>query len=299
MAPNGPDAMVRTYLPVFCGLVLASWCLGAQAQVTRCTDARTGKVAYTDGLCNGGETAREVTIRPAPEEVLRHQRLYEEALERSRQPLRASHGAAQADAQPAFTDHAPRQYDYARSPGCADSRGAYNLLRIQQNHRSTREYAPLKEDAERRVDMDCMGPEAYAERERQREQDRREQEFREAALRRENDLRDQLERDHRYHQERERERDKERQREREQAQREQAQREQADRERREREREYARREQEQRVQQAEREREQVRREQMERDRRAAADRARSESRPVQSGLGLPQSGWRGSLRYSP
>lgn len=286
--------MTRAHPFVFCACAVLLWG-SAQAQVTRCTDARTGKVSYTDGLCNSGEAAREVAIRPGPEEVLRHQRLYEEALERSRQQLRASHGAAQADAQPAFTDHAPRQYDYARSPGCAGSRGAYDLLRIQKNHRSTREYAPLKEDAGRRMDMDCMGPEAYAERERQREQDRREKEFREAALRRENDLREQLERDHRYHQERERERDKERQREREQAQREQA-----DRERREREREYARREQEQRVQQqAEREREQVRRDQMERDRRAAADRARNESRPVQSGLGLPQSGWRGSLRSSP
>lgn len=284
------------------GLCTAWLCLGAQAQVTRCTDARTGKVAYTDGLCSSGEAAHEVKIRPAHEELLRLQQAHAEALERSRQRLQADHGAAQADArraadlQRALTEYAPRQYDYARSPGCADTRGAYDLLRIQQNHRSTREYAPLKESAQQRMDMDCMGPEAYAERERQREQDRREKEYREAALRRENDLRDQLERDHRLHQERERERDRERQRERE---REQAQREQADRERRDRERDHARREQEQRVQQAQREREQARRDQIDRDRRAAADRERNQSRSVQSGLSPAPTGWRGSIRSSP
>ncbi|EJE49483.1 hypothetical protein PMI14_05962 [Acidovorax sp. CF316] len=274
------------------GLCTAWLCLGAQAQVTRCTDARTGKVAYTDGTCNSGEATHAVTIRPAPEEVLRQQRLDAEALERSRQRLQADSGTAPSDAQraadlqPALADYAPRQYDYARSPGCAGSRGAYDLLRIQQDHRSTREYGPLKEAAQQRMDMDCMGPEAYAERERQREQDRRDKEYREAALRRENDLRDQMERDHRYHQERER--DKERQRERD---REQAQREQAHRERLERERDIARREQESRLQQAERERQ--------RDNRAAADRSRNESRPVQSGLSQASTGWRGSMRSNP
>ncbi|MES2610556.1 MAG: DUF4124 domain-containing protein [Pseudomonadota bacterium] len=282
------------------GLCAAWLCLDAQAQVTRCTDARTGKVAYTDGMCNIGEAAHEVTIRPSPEEVLRYQQFYAEALERSRQRLQAGNGAAPSDAQRAadlqraLADYAPRQYDYARSPGCAGSRGAYDLLRIQQDHRSTREYGPLKEAAQRRMDMDCMGPEAYAERERQREQDQREKEYREAALRRETDLRDQRERDHRYHQERERERDKERQRDREQAQREQA-----DRERRDGERDIARREQERRVQQTEREREQARRDEAARDNRAAADRRRNENRPAQSGLSVTSTGWRGGVRANP
>ncbi len=147
------------------------------------------------------------------------------------------------------------------------------------------------------------------DRERQREQDRLEQEYREAALR------DQMERDRRYHQEREQERERERARDkdrerdrqreearrdqerhdharnREQAQREQAQRDQADRERRERERDTARRDQERRDQQAEREREQARRDQMERDRKAAADRVRNE-RPMQYGPGPAPTDWR-------
>ncbi|CAN7593231.1 hypothetical protein LJR118_004473 [Acidovorax sp. LjRoot118] len=252
------------------GLCAAWLCLGVQAQAKRCTDARTGKVAYTDGVCNSGEAAHEVKIRPSPEEVLRYQQLYAEAPEHSRPRLQADNAAARSDAQRAvdlqraFADYAPRRYDYARSPGCAGSRSAYDLLRIQQDHRSTREYGPLKEAAQRRMDMDCMGPEAYAERERQREQDRRDKEYREAALRRETDLRDQMERDHRYHQERERDKERQRERGREQAQREHE------------------------------------RDQVERDNRTAADRRRNESQPVQSGLSPTLTGWRGaSLRSTP
>lgn len=153
--------------------------------------------------------------------------------------------------------------------------------------------APLKEAAERRMDMNCMGPEALAERER----DRREQEYREAAQRRETALLDQMERD-RYACE-ERERDRERQREREEARRDQDRREQADRERRDQERDHARRGEERHKQQMELEREQARRDQAERDQRAAADRRRNESRPVQSVLSTASTGWRGGLRSSP
>ncbi len=117
----------------------------------------------------------------------------------------------------------------------------------------------IEEEARRDSDLrvEAMAREMERERrerERQREQDRLEQEYREAALR------DQLERDRRYHQEREQERERERDREREQARR--------DHERRD----HANRDQERR--------DQARREQAERDRRAEEERRNRETRPA-------------------
>ena len=55
-------------------LVLAWACLGglaltAQAQVVRCTDARSGKVTYTDGACDSGSAARQVKPRKTPQDI--------------------------------------------------------------------------------------------------------------------------------------------------------------------------------------------------------------------------------------
>ena len=44
-------------------------CLAAQAQVLRCTDARTGQVTYTDGACTGAASVREVEPRKTPQEI--------------------------------------------------------------------------------------------------------------------------------------------------------------------------------------------------------------------------------------
>ena len=44
-------------------------CFTAQAQVLRCTDARTGQVTYTDGTCPGAASVREVEPRKTPQEI--------------------------------------------------------------------------------------------------------------------------------------------------------------------------------------------------------------------------------------
>ena len=70
---------------VLCAAVLL--CAPAQAQVVRCTDARTGQVTYTDGACTGGATAREVEPRKTTEEIRQERAQAAEALERRQQRL--------------------------------------------------------------------------------------------------------------------------------------------------------------------------------------------------------------------
>ena len=61
--------------------------LSAQAQVVRCTDARTGKVTYTDGSCAPGSQTREIEARKTPEELRAEREQATEALARKEQRL--------------------------------------------------------------------------------------------------------------------------------------------------------------------------------------------------------------------
>lgn len=134
-------------------------------QVTRCTDARTGKVTYTDGICGSGEAAREVEARRTPEEILQDRQLSAEALERKQQRLQAENEAAQAEARRAAdrnrerATNAPLPQDYARSPECARSRRNYDLV-ASEGPRSTQEQGQRLEAAQRQMDLDCLAPKA-------------------------------------------------------------------------------------------------------------------------------------------
>ncbi len=153
------------------------WSMGAEAQVVRCTDTRTGKVTYTDGACTGGAAAREVEARKTPEELQLERELAAEALERKQQRLQAEATAAETEARRnAERDRAraaqaaaatPQPQDYARSPECARSRRNFDMVAAGLS-RSTYEQELRLEAAQRQVDLDCLGPQGYAEVEKAR-----------------------------------------------------------------------------------------------------------------------------------
>lgn len=158
--------------------VCAAW-LGtvAHAQVVRCTDTRTGKVTYTDGACTSGAAAREVEARKTPEELQLEREQAAEALERKQQRLQAEATAAETEARRnAERDRAraaqaaaaaPQPQDYARSPECARSRRNFDMVAAGLS-RSTYEQELRLEAAQRQVDLDCLGPQGYAEVEKAR-----------------------------------------------------------------------------------------------------------------------------------
>lgn len=155
----------------------AWWGVAAQAQVVRCTDPRTGKVTYTDGACTGGAAAREVEARKTPEELQLEREQAAEALERKQQRLQAEATAAETEARrDAERDRAraaraaatgPQPQDYARSPECARSRRNFDMVAAGLS-RSTYEQELRLEAAQRQVDLDCLGPQGYAEVEKAR-----------------------------------------------------------------------------------------------------------------------------------
>ena len=151
-------------------------CFTAQAQVLRCTDARTGQVTYTDGTCPGAASVREVEPRKTPQEIQLEREQAAQALARKQQQLQAEAVTRQIDAdrdarrERELAAGAPRPaarpQDYARSAECARSRR--NLDVVLGSADGTYEQNLRVEAAQRQVDLDCLGPEGYAEVEKAR-----------------------------------------------------------------------------------------------------------------------------------
>ena len=151
-------------------------CFTAQAQVLRCTDARTGQVTYTDGTCPGAASVREVEPRKTPQEIQLEREQAAEALARKQQQLQAETATRQIDAErdarrerelaAGAPRPAARPQDYARTAECARSRR--NLDVVVSSISGTYDQNLRVETAQRQVDLDCLGPDAYAEVEKAR-----------------------------------------------------------------------------------------------------------------------------------
>ncbi len=148
----------------------------SHAQVLRCTDARTGAVTYTNDACPSGSSVREVEPRKTPEEIAHERAQAAEALERKQQQLQAESAAqAQEERQKALEERErkraaqaarPSAHDYAHSAACARSRR--NLDVLASSLGSSYEDQARLEAAQRQMDLDCLGPEGYAEVEKAR-----------------------------------------------------------------------------------------------------------------------------------
>ena len=159
---------------LFAGAALL--CIAAQAQVLRCTDARTGQVTYTDGACAGAATVREVEPRKTAQAIQQEREQAAQALAHKQQQQQAEAAARQIEAdhdarrERELAERAARRsarpQDHARSAECARSRR--NLDIAVSSASGTYDQNLRVETAQRQMDLDCLGPEAYAELEKAR-----------------------------------------------------------------------------------------------------------------------------------
>lgn len=152
-------------LALWCACVLAApW---AQAQVTRCVDANTGKVSYTDGACSSGAKATEIERRKTDEELAQDRAREQEALqakadrreqELAQRRLQADERAEQREQRAASRNTAANP---AHSAACQQSRERYSAASEAAADKAMGSSAQL-EAAKRQMELDCLGPEAYS-----------------------------------------------------------------------------------------------------------------------------------------
>ncbi len=160
----------RHALPALLAM-LATLCLAcapAQGQVLRCTDPRTGAVSYTDGTCDTGRQAKEVVPARSPEDIAREREQAAQAIARKEQLLREEAAAAAAAA--ARPPPAPTQpHGTVETARCAQSRQQLQKL-LNRPGDDAQAYSLQITAAQRQMELDCLGPQAYGELEQSRNQ---------------------------------------------------------------------------------------------------------------------------------
>ena len=172
-----PHRLITLWKPVALLAIAACSALPASGQVVRCTDPKTGQVTYTDGKCAAGTTGHEVEAKRSAEEIEQDRKAAERAIELKQQRLLAEKAAADLQAQRDAEQErvraaraaatAPQPQDYARSAECARSRRNLELVSSTLSG-NTYDQEPRLEAAQRQMDLDCLGPQGYAELERAR-----------------------------------------------------------------------------------------------------------------------------------
>lgn len=159
----------RFSLELALGLVFLLAGQASHAQVIRCTDARSGKVTYTDGTCDAGQRSAQVQARKTEQELALERAQASEALEQKHKRQEAQADAEQRQlerealqAQRARSMERPAApADYAQSPACGDARRALSAA-TGNLARTPEEQATRIDAAQQQMDFACLGPEGYA-----------------------------------------------------------------------------------------------------------------------------------------
>ncbi len=178
--------MAHIFLPLRARTVPALLCIAgatwvalsappqAHAQVLRCTDARTGAVSYTDGVCKTGSEVQEVEPRRSEADIERGRAQAAEALARKQQRLQndlaATRLQAERDAQRAQQYQQQQQQrapeaDPARSPECASARRQLEATSARPGSGAA---DPRLLAAQQQMELVCLGAARYAELEKDR-----------------------------------------------------------------------------------------------------------------------------------
>ena len=160
------------------GLALAITGGLAQAQIVRCTDAKTGHVTYTNGSCVQGEAAVQVQKELSPEELARDRAIAEAALARNKEQRERDSLAHQERNERENRELESRQRAQARtatssaaapseSAECKQAQQRYNELIARESGDSI-DAQERSQQALRAMEWACLGPATAQQLEQQR-----------------------------------------------------------------------------------------------------------------------------------
>lgn len=162
MTRRTPGSPLRAW-----GMALVALCLctaSAHGQVLRCTDARTGAITYTDGSCDSGRQAELVLPARSPEAIAREREEAAQAIARKEQQLREEAASAALNPAPAPPAAPAAASESAR---CAQSRQQLQNL-LNRPGSSSSAYGEQLAAARQKMELDCLGAQAYGELEQAR-----------------------------------------------------------------------------------------------------------------------------------
>lgn len=141
---------------------------GVSAQVVRCTDARTGRVTYTNGSCGAGENRVQVQEAPSAEELQRDRAQAAAAIERKNQQMASEESERRSREQQREREREARERAQARqapsgsvdSPACQQARRRLDAI-LAEASPDPATWGSRSQAAQRQMEMACLGPQAY------------------------------------------------------------------------------------------------------------------------------------------
>lgn len=139
----------------------------AQAQVVRCTDAKTGEVTYTNGRCVGNESSTQIQAAQSAEEIAFERANASKALERSKSEIarddalrRQREEQDRKEREAADKAQARANTNLENSAACRQARARHNAILAESNpDQST--WAQRSQAAQAQMEMSCLGAAGY------------------------------------------------------------------------------------------------------------------------------------------
>lgn len=161
-------ARLRLGLPALLGLLgLLSLSHMAQAQIMRCTDAKTGEVTYTNGRCLGGEASAQISAAQSPQEIAKERDAAAKAREQSKAQIardeaqrRQREAAERKEREAAEKAQARASANPENTPACRQARERYNSI-LAEASPDPATWGERSQAAQAQMEMSCLGSAAY------------------------------------------------------------------------------------------------------------------------------------------
>ena len=148
-------------------LSLLAFTCGAQAQVMRCTDAKTREVTYTNGRCISGEASTQIQAAQSPTEIAQERADANKARELSKAQMardeaqfRQREDAERKEREAAARAQARSGANLENTAACQQARARHNAILAESNP-DPATWGERSQAAQAQMEMSCLGSSAY------------------------------------------------------------------------------------------------------------------------------------------
>ena len=169
MPPCQPRFLLaKRRLALLVAFTWASFCAPTQAQIMRCTDAKTGEVTYTNGRCISGEASTQVKPAQSAEEIAQERAAAAKARELSQAQMSRDETQRRKREEAERKEREAAEKAQARaggsnlenSPACIQARQRYNTILAEANP-DPATWGERSQAAQAQMEMSCLGATAY------------------------------------------------------------------------------------------------------------------------------------------
>ena len=148
-------------------LGLLAFACGAQAQVMRCTDAKTGEVTYTNGRCIAGEASAQIQAAQSPAEIAQERADANKAREASKAQIardeaqwRQRDEKERKEREAAAKAQASSGGGLENTAACQQAKARHNAILAESNP-DLATWGERSQAAQAQMEMSCLGATAY------------------------------------------------------------------------------------------------------------------------------------------